>query len=87
MFSRGANEYHSGNAEKQRDPSHDSITGDEMSRPRHPYLTQEEVASLLRTSNDRPEFDRWRHLPTHELHYYPRGTEPGNRSEYIRFLP
>jgi hypothetical protein len=46
-----------------------------------PYLTHDEAAALIRGRKDPGEFDRWRHLPTLELHYYPRGTEPENPSD------
>jgi hypothetical protein len=60
---------------------------DRSTVPEWPYLTHDEAAALIRGRKDPREFDRWRHLPTLELHYYPRGTEPENPSDYVRFLP
>ena len=52
-----------------------------------PYLTRDQADALSRTKADGVEFDRWRHLPTLELHYYPRGTGPARQSDYVRYLP
>ena len=52
-----------------------------------PWLSPEEAAAEIRGRQDHEGFDRWRHLPTLELHYYPRGIVPKDPREYVRFLP
>jgi hypothetical protein len=73
-----------------RQPAQDSAdpVADRSSVPEcSPWLTSEEAAEAMRSGKDHEGFDRWRHLPTLELHYYPSGIEPANVNEYVRFLP
>jgi hypothetical protein len=60
---------------------------DRSTVPERPYLTHDEAAALIRGRKDPGELDRWRHVPTLELHYYPKGREPEELTEYVRFLP
>lgn len=52
-----------------------------------PYLTHAQAAEVMRKKNNRVEFDRWRHVPTLELHYYPKGVAPEDQTDYVRYLP
>lgn len=60
---------------------------DRSTLPERPYLTHDEAAAVIRQKKEVRPFDRWRHLPTLEVHYYPRGIEPENQSDYVRYLP
>ena len=56
-------------------PNHQIAGGRETSSSRR-YLTHDEAAEVNRSPSTRQQFDRWRHVPTLELHYYPKGVAP-----------
>ena len=54
---------------------------------RSAYLTHEQMLAQCRVESDWERYDRWRHLPSGLIRYFPRGTAPADTSEYERFTP